>query len=70
LKWGDPESIIELIKAIGESIGACHLQGIIFREQGERMTDLKIYERLDMFKSRIRDEYWEFYRTGTRYLNR
>lgn len=31
--------------------GACHLQGMILRiEQGERMTDLKIYERLDRFK--------------------
>jgi aldehyde:ferredoxin oxidoreductase len=28
--------------------GACHLQGLILRvEQGERITDLKIYERLD-----------------------
>jgi aldehyde:ferredoxin oxidoreductase len=104
LKWGDPESIIELVKAIGErkgigdilaegvkraserigkgsekfamhvkglempmhdprafkgmglqyaisNRGACHLQGLIFRiEQGERMTDLKIYERLDRFE--------------------
>lgn len=30
--------------------GACHLQGSILRiEQGERMLDLKIYERLDRF---------------------
>lgn len=30
--------------------GACHLQGMVMRiEQGERMTDLKIYERLDRF---------------------
>lgn len=31
--------------------GACHLQGLILRlEQGERMTDLKIYGRLDRFE--------------------
>ncbi len=31
--------------------GACHLQGLILRvEQGERITDLKIYERLDRFE--------------------
>ncbi|MCX8170396.1 MAG: aldehyde ferredoxin oxidoreductase family protein [Candidatus Bathyarchaeota archaeon] len=30
--------------------GACHLQGLIHRiEQGERMPDLKIYERLNRF---------------------
>jgi len=106
LKWGDPESIIELIRAIGErrgigdilaegvkrasekigkgsekfamhvkglempmhdprafkgmglqyavsNRGACHLQGMILRiEQGERMTDLKIYERLDRFEAK------------------
>ncbi|MBS7635704.1 aldehyde ferredoxin oxidoreductase family protein [Candidatus Bathyarchaeota archaeon] len=31
--------------------GACHLQGLIHRiEQGERMPDLKIYERLSRFE--------------------
>jgi aldehyde:ferredoxin oxidoreductase len=31
--------------------GACHLQGLFLRvEQGERVTDLKIYERLDRFE--------------------
>ncbi len=31
--------------------GACHLQGLIHRiEQGERMPDLKIYERLNRFE--------------------
>jgi len=31
--------------------GACHLQGMVLRiEQGERLTDLKIYERLDRFE--------------------
>ncbi|MBS7638982.1 MAG: aldehyde ferredoxin oxidoreductase family protein [Candidatus Bathyarchaeia archaeon] len=33
--------------------GACHLQGMVLRvEQGERITDLKIYERLDRFEVR------------------
>ena len=33
--------------------GACHLQGLILRiEQGQRMTDLKIYERLDRFETK------------------
>jgi len=33
--------------------GACHLQGMVLRvEQGERVTDLKIYERLDRFEVR------------------
>lgn len=33
--------------------GACHLQGFVLRiEQGERMTDLKIYERIDRFETR------------------
>jgi len=32
--------------------GACHLQGLMFRvEQGERMPDLKIYERLNRFET-------------------
>ncbi|HDD34371.1 MAG TPA: aldehyde ferredoxin oxidoreductase, partial [Thermofilaceae archaeon] len=31
--------------------GACHLQGLVLRiEQGERMHDLKIYERVDRFE--------------------
>jgi len=103
LRWGDSETIVSLIEAIGErkglgdilaegvkraseiigkgserfamhvkglempmhdprafkgmglqyavsNRGACHLQGLIHRiEQGERMPDLKIYERLDRF---------------------
>lgn len=33
--------------------GACHLQGMTLRiEQGERMTDLKIYERVDRFETK------------------
>ena len=33
--------------------GACHLQGLILRiEQGQRMTDLKIYERLNRFETK------------------
>lgn len=33
--------------------GACHLQGLVLRvEQGERMHDLKIYERVDRFEVR------------------
>jgi len=106
LRWGDPGSIIELVKAIGErrgigdilaegvkrasekigrgsekfsmhvkglempmhdprafkgmglqyavsNRGACHLQGLMFRvEQGERMPDLKIYERLSRFETK------------------
>ena len=33
--------------------GACHMQGFVLRiEQGERMVDLKIYERVDRFETR------------------
>ncbi|MEM3479254.1 MAG: aldehyde ferredoxin oxidoreductase family protein [Candidatus Bathyarchaeia archaeon] len=33
--------------------GACHLQGLVLRiEQGERVTDLKIYERLNRFETK------------------
>ena len=33
--------------------GACHMNGFVIRiEQGERMTDLKIYERVDRFETR------------------
>jgi len=103
LRWGDPETVLSLIKMIGErkgfgkllgegcrlaskiigrgtekycmhvkgleipmhdprafkgmglqyatsNRGACHLQGLVFRiEQGQRVYDLKIYERPDRF---------------------